>query len=264
MAMTITENVAAPPVVDPEVWQREREALLVREKAHTREGDAIAAARRRLPMYEVDAGAVLVGDGGERTLEEVFDDRSQLILKKHMFHTGKPLEHQCMGCTYNIWNIHDASYLHAEDVTFAVVADGPWSEVAPFRDFMGYQVPWYSSERLDRDGLEHLFGGTWGGFAFYLRRGESVYLTYETTARGNDRFMPALNLLDSTVYGRQEEWEDSPEGWPQRPTFTHWRTDEHGNAIGARGHGRPTPQWTRPGATPVGGTHRAPDWPGLE
>ncbi|MFC7405104.1 DUF899 family protein [Georgenia alba] len=257
--MTVTtENQAAsaPPVVDRKAWQRERAALLVREKAHTREGDAIAAARRRLPMYEVDAGAVLVGDGAERTLLEAFDDRSQLILKKHMFHTGKPFEHQCEGCTYDAWNIQDASYLHAEDVTFAVLADGPWSEVAPFRDFMGYTIPWYSAERLEESTLGLLLGGTWGGYAFYLRRGEHVYLTYETTGRGTERFGAFSNLLDSTVYGRQEEWEDSPEGWPQRPTFSHWRTDENLNPVGfSRGRtgSRPTPQWTRPGATALGG-----------
>lgn len=132
-------------------------------------------------------------------------------------------------------------------MTLAVVADGPWEEVARFRDLMGYTIPWYSGERLDPAGLEHLFGGDWGGFAFYLRRGRQVFLTNETTGRGIDRFMPALNLLDSTVYGRQEVWEDSPPHWPQRPTFAHWRTDADGRPAGGDGTGRPTAQWTRPG-----------------
>ncbi|MFX4271740.1 DUF899 family protein [Propionibacteriaceae bacterium Y1685] len=241
---------ATPPVVDQETWSRERDRLLEREKAHTREGDAIAAARRRLPMYEVDGNARFVSDTGGRTLIEVFEGRTQLVLKKHMFHQGEPPERQCMGCTYNIWNFQDASYLHAQDVTFAVIADGPWDEVDSFRRHMGYSLPWYSAEELDQENLDQLFGGTWGGFAFYLRADDRVFLTYETTARGIDRFMPALNLLDSTVYGRQEEWEDSPAGWPQRPTFAHWRTDENLHPVGDEDEGRPTPQWTRTSGQP--------------
>src|SRR5689334_22913866 len=135
---------AVPPIVDRETWRRERDALLVREKAHTREGDAIAAARRRLPMTEVDAAAVVVGDKGPTPLLDVFEGRDQLVVYKHMWHLGKPIEEQCEGCTLSIWNFQDACYLHARGVSFAVFCEGPWEAVRPFRDFMGYTLPWYS------------------------------------------------------------------------------------------------------------------------
>ncbi len=128
--MAHTEPTAAPPVVDRETWLGERTALLTREKAHTREGDAIAAARRRLPMTEVDAAAVLVGSDGPTPLLDVFEGRNQLVVYKHMWHLGKPIADQCEGCTLSIWNVQDTSYLEARDVSFAVFCQGPWDEVA--------------------------------------------------------------------------------------------------------------------------------------
>lgn len=232
---------AVPPIVDRETWQREREALLVREKAHTREGDAIAAARRRLPMTEVDATAVVVGDDGPTPLLDVFAGRDQLVAYKHMWHRGKPIEEQCEGCTLSIWSFQDACYLHARGVSFAVFCEGPWEEVRPFRDFMGYPVPWYSIEGVDDPAVAGGLCDGRGLISCYLRIGDRVFLTSEAIHRGVEAIIPSLKLLDMTVYGRQEVWEDSPEGWPQGPTYALWRTD-----------GRPTAQWTRPGATPVG------------
>lgn len=234
--MTETPTFAAPPVVDRATWQKARAELLAREKAHTRAGDAIAAARRRLPMTEVP-DVPLVGADGPTTLLEVFEGRELLITYRHMWHDGKPFEGQCEGCTLAVWHMHDPVYLRARGISFAVLCEGPWEEVAPFREFMGYVVPWFSTHAID----DPLFSGS--GAACFLRRGDRVFLTYATTARGDEPWIPTLNLLDLTVYGRQEVWEDSPEGWPQGPTYAFWRTD-----------GRPTPQWTRPGVTPVGAT----------
>ncbi|MEV0646576.1 DUF899 family protein [Phytomonospora sp. NPDC050363] len=223
-----------PRVVDRETWSRERAALLSREKAHTREGDAIAAARRRLPMTEVDAGIGFTGADGPVTLLDLFEGREQLFVFGHMWHHGGSFADQCRGCTANVWNFQDASYLNARGVTFAVVCEGAYAEIAPFREFMGYPVPWYSSAGAEAAGFPA------DAFAFFLRRGERVFLTYGTDHRGCEVMMPALLLLDMTVYGRQETWEDSPEGWPQDPAQSWFRRD-----------GRPLPQWTRPGVTAV-------------
>jgi predicted dithiol-disulfide oxidoreductase (DUF899 family) len=225
---------AVPPVVDRETWLRARNQLLAREKAHTREADAIAAARRRLPMTEV-APVSLVGENGPTRLPDIFAGRDQLVVYKHMWHLGKPVQDQCEGCTFNIWNFHNAVYLEARGVTFAVFGEGPYREMAPLREFMGYTHPWFSTYGIDDPAIA---GG--GAIACFLRRGDRVFLTYETTDRGTESIIPSLVLLDMTVYGRQEKWEDSPDGWPQDPTFSFWRTN-----------GRPTAQWTRPGVAPA-------------
>jgi predicted dithiol-disulfide oxidoreductase (DUF899 family) len=238
MTSPATHSAATPPVVDRETWLRERTALLAREKAHTREGDAIAAARRRLPMTEV-APVSLVGEHGPAPLLDIFAGRDQLVVFKHMWHPGKPFAQQCEGCTLTIWDFQNAAYLHARGITFAVFGEGPYEEMAPFREFMGYTHPWYSIHGIDDPAL---IGG--GSIACFLRQGDRVFLTYETTDRGTESMMASLKLLDMTVYGRQEEWENSPDGWPQDPTYSFWRTD-----------GRPTAQWTRPGATPIGERH---------
>ena len=221
---------STPPVVDREAWLREREKLLVREKAHTREGDAIAAARRRLPMTEV-ASISVVGEKGPTSLVDVFEGRNQLVVYKHMWHLGEPFENQCEGCTATIWDFQNAAYLEERGVTFAVFGEGPYEQMAPFRRFMGYTHPWYSSYGIDDPAIA---GG--GVIVCFLRQADRVFLTYETTGRGVEAIMGSLKLLDMTAYGRQEVWEDSPEGWPQGPTYAGWRRD-----------GRPVAQWTRPG-----------------
>jgi len=230
MTTTPLHDPATPPVVDRNTWLRDRNELLAWEKAHTRAGDAIAAARRRLPMTEV-ASVTLIGEQGPTSLLDIFAGREQLVVYKHMWHVGKPFEQQCEGCTISIWNFQNAAYLEARNVSFAVFSEGPYEELAPFRDFMGYTHPWYSTRGIDDPAIR---GG--GDIACFLRREDGVFLTYETTGRGVEAIMGSLMLLDMTVYGRQENWEDSPERWPQDPTYSFWRTD-----------GRPTAQWTRPG-----------------
>ena len=233
-----TSALPSPPVVDRDAWLRERATLLTREKAHTREGDAIAAARRRLPMTEVQP-VELVGEHGPVSLLDVFEGRDQLVVYKHMWRLGQPFEGQCEGCTLNIWDFHDAVYLEERGITFAVFGEGPYDEMAPFREFMGYTHRWYSTYGIEDPAVA---GG--GILACYLRRGDRVFLTYESDGRGTEAIMASLKLLDLTAYGRQEVWEDSPEGWPQGPTYEFWR----------RG-GRPTAQWTRPGVHSVDAQH---------
>ena len=118
----------------------------VREKAHTHEGDAIAAARRRLPMVEVDAAIPLTGPDGPVTLLETFEGRRQLIAYYHMWYTGQPAEAQCEGCTFYNGQVRELAYLHSRDVTYATFCQGPYEESVRYRDFMGWDVPWYSAQ----------------------------------------------------------------------------------------------------------------------
>lgn len=224
--------------------------LLVREKAHTREGDAIAAARRRLPMVEVDATSPVLGPDGPVPFLDVFDGRDELLVYQLMWHDGAPFEGQCEGCTVPAWQLKDAVYLHARGVSFAILTTGPWDEVAPYVAFMGYTQPWYSVR-----GLPDPIGGRMGRFTCFLRDGDRAYVTYSTTGRGTEPASPSFALLDMTPYGRGEAWQDVPDGWPQgRGPCWYWRVDADGQP--ASDTGRPAPQWTRPGAGPVHGLGR--------
>ncbi|MCW2516247.1 MAG: hypothetical protein JWR11_5289 [Mycobacterium sp.] len=235
-----------PPIVGAATWQAARDELLVREKAHTREGDAIAAARRRLPMVEFDGTVEVIGAHGPVPFLDLFDGREELVVYKHMWHDGAPHQGQCEGCTTTAWHLKEADYVNARGVSFAITTTGSWDEVAPFVDFMGYPQPWYSVR-----GLAAPIGRNMGSLTSYLRDGDRTFLTYATTGRGNERVNASLGLLDMTPYGRSETWETNPEGWPEgRHACWSWRTDAEGNATWG-GTSRPTPQWSRPGATPV-------------
>ena len=224
-----------PPVVDLATWQAARDELLAREKAHTREGDAIAAARRRLPMVEVDGSAEVTGVDGPVPFRDLFQGRDELIVYHSMWHDGAPHQGQCEGCTFNLWHMRDAVYLNARGVSFAVLTSGRWDEVARYVEFMGYPQPWYSVR-----GVEAPIATEEGHIVCYLRDGDRVFLTYSTTSRGNEPADTSLGLLDMTPYGRREAWEDNPEGWPAAP--------DAGSPAG--GHGAPT-AWP-PGVRPAG------------
>jgi len=228
-----TDSPAVPVIEDRAVWQAQLDDLLVREKAHTREGDVIAAARRRLPMVEVDPAIPLTGEHGPVPLLEVFEGRRQLITYFHMWHTGKPAQDQCEGCTFFNGQIRELSYLHSRDVTYATFCQGPYEESIAYRDFMGWDMPWYSAQ----DSAGALLAGRWFGMQVcYLRQGDRVFETYWSSGRAAEAWSPSYGLLDITVYGRQEVWEDSPPGWPQplKTSGEQFRTD-----------GRPTAQWPR-------------------
>ncbi len=163
----LAADTAQPQVTDRAAWQAQLDELLVREKAHTREGDAIAAARRRLPMVEVDAAIPLIGEHGPVPLLDVFEGRRQLIVYFHMWHDGKPAAEQCEGCTFFNGQVRELSYLHSRDVTYATFCQGPYAESIAYRDFMGWDVPWYSA----RDSADALLAGRWFGMTVcYLRR----------------------------------------------------------------------------------------------
>ena len=225
----------APAVVDRGTFQAELDALRVREKAHTREVDAIAAARRQLPMVEVDGATPLIGERGAVTLLDVFEGRHLLIAYYFMWQTGHPAPEQCEGCTFFTTQVRELSHLHCRDVTYATICQGPYDESVRYRNFMGWEMPWYSAAKgsLDillvgrRVGMMHL--------VCYLRQGSKVFETYWTWMRGVEAMDNSYRLLDLTVYGRQEKWEDSPAAWPQ-----WWEGKQR-----MRTDGRPTSQWSR-------------------
>ncbi|WP_300009674.1 DUF899 family protein [Pseudonocardia sp.] len=242
-----TAPTGRPPVVDLATWQAARDELLVREKAHTRHGDALAAARRRMPMVEFDGTVEVVGPEGPVPFLDLFGHHRELVVYKHMWHDGAPHQGQCGGCTTNAWQTKDAAvYLAARGVSYAVLTEGRWDEVAPFVEFMGYTRPWYSVRDVAAP-----VGDGMGSLTCYLRDGDRTFLTYSTTGRGNEPAGGAFGLLDMTPYGRGEAWEDNPEGWPEgRDSCWYWCSDADGHATWGP-TSRPVPQWTRPGATPV-------------
>lgn len=207
-----------PTVVDQETWQRERAALMIAEKAHTRAGDALAAQRRRLPMVRIEGDWVLQGPRGEATLLDMFEGRRQLVLYHHML---KPQDqHPCPGCSY--FGDHVSSHLehvHYNDATLAFVAEAPLDEIEAYTARMGWTMPFYSQHGTSfGDDMNPSPHGK-GSFALsvFLRDGTDVFRTYATWGRG----VEALNfgVGDILPYGRQQDFEDSPEGWPQAGTY---------------------------------------------
>jgi predicted dithiol-disulfide oxidoreductase (DUF899 family) len=201
------DELGAPKIVDRSTFQAELDALRVREKAHTREGDAIAAARRGLPMVEVDPSITLICPYGPVTLLDVFESRRQLIAYYFMWHTGRPWAEQCEGCTWVTTQVAELSYFHSRNITYAVFCHGPYDESLRYRDFIGWDIPWYSAQ----GSLDALLTGRRVGTMYivcYLRQGSNVFETYWTTRRGVEVMDYSYTLMDLTVYGRQEPWED--------------------------------------------------------
>jgi len=240
-------GTALPAIVDRANFEAELAGLRDREKAHTKEGDAIAAARRRLPMAEVDARTELIGRNGSVTLLGTFEGRRQLLAYYFMWHSGRPASEQCEGCTWVTTQVAELSYLHSRDITYAVFCQGPYDESLRYHDFMGWDVPWYSAEQS----LDTLLDGRRIGMMHvvcYVREGDRVFETYWTTRRGVEVMDYNYALMDLTVYGRQESWEDSPAGWPQECTMT--RTADGPPAwtpipMSMWPGGRPIAQWAR-------------------
>jgi predicted dithiol-disulfide oxidoreductase (DUF899 family) len=224
-----------PPIVDRATFQSQLDVLRLEEKAHTRAGDAIAAARRRLPMVEMDSATGLIGPDGPITLLDAFEDRQQLIAYYHMWFDGRPARDQCEGCTFFNGQVRELSHLHSRGVTYATLCQGPYEESVRYRDFMGWTMPWYSAQQ-SLDTL--LIGRQIGKFhvVCYLRDGDRVFETYWTNGRGDEALDNSYSLMDLTAYGRQEAWEDSPAGWPRR---------QRGDRSSMRVNGRPIAQWPR-------------------
>jgi predicted dithiol-disulfide oxidoreductase (DUF899 family) len=212
----------APPVVSPEEWKRAREELLVEEKEHTRAGDALAAKRRRMPRMRVEKDYAFEGPEGTMSLADLFDGRPQLILYRFFYEEGVAdyPERGCPGCSMVGDQIAHPAHLNGRDTTLAFISRGTQEAIAGWKERMGWElIPWYTIT----DGFDADFDvGEWHGTNVFLRDGEEIYRTYFVDARGDEKMGSTWSYLDITPLGRQEEWEDSPEGYPQTPPYQWW------------------------------------------
>jgi predicted dithiol-disulfide oxidoreductase (DUF899 family) len=219
--------VTLPEVVSEEEWRRARERLLAKEKEATRARDALAAERRRLPMVRIEKEYVFEGPSGKASLLDLFEGRRQLILYHFMFAPGVdgwPAA-GCEGCSFVVDNVGHLAHLHARDTSFVLVSRASLAQIEAYRERMSWTIPWFSSADSDFNtdfGLTTDRGETFG-LSVFLRDGDSVFRTYFTSGRGVEALGSAWTFLDLTPLGRQEEWEDSPEGWPQTPPYVWWR-----------------------------------------
>ncbi|GAB3517376.1 DUF899 domain-containing protein [Arthrobacter monumenti] len=208
-----------PLVVDQGTWRRELDALRAREKAATRELDAIAAQRRRLPMVELP-DYTLEGEEGPVRFVDVFEGKSQLIVYNHMWFPDETW--QCGGCTSFTSQFTRFDFLDNYDARFVVVTQGPIDEALAYRRRVGNRMTWYSTANSEFGADVGAPAG--GGFALnvFLRNGDTVYHTWHSSGRGVEQVSHTFPLIDLLPWGRQEQWQDSPEGWPQNPTFSGW------------------------------------------
>jgi predicted dithiol-disulfide oxidoreductase (DUF899 family) len=211
-----------PPVVSPQEWEAARETLLVKEKELTRARDAMAAQRRRMPRMAVANDYRFDGPDGSASLLHLFDGRRQLIVYRFFFQPdvdGWP-EKGCPGCSMLADQVGHLAHLNARDTTLAFVSRAPQPEVARLKERMGWDVPWYTlTDSFDAD-----FGvDEWHGTNAFLRDGVDIFRTYFINTRGDEAMGSTWSYLDITALGRQEDWEDSPDGYPQTAPYQWWR-----------------------------------------
>lgn len=217
-----------PQIVSATEWEAARERLLVKEKEATRAEDALAAERRRLPVVLIEKEYAFEGPAGTRSLLELFDGRRQLLLYHFMFAPDIPgwPDAGCVGCSMNVDQFGHLAHLHARDTAFVVVARAPLDAIEGYKRRMGWTIPWYSSagSSFNSDFGLTTDAGEDAGLSVFLRDDDgNVYRSYFSTARGLEKVGSPWSLLDLTPFGRQEEWEDSPAGWPQTPAYRWWR-----------------------------------------
>jgi predicted dithiol-disulfide oxidoreductase (DUF899 family) len=211
-----------PPIVSPQEWESAREELLVREKELTRARDALAAQRRRMPRMTVDKAYRFEGPNGPATLLDLFEGRRQLIVYRFFYEPGVAgwPEHGCRGCSFVADQVAHPAHLNARDTTLVFVSRAPQPDIERLKAQMGWElIPWYAlTDAFDED-----FGvDEWHGTNAFLRDGDRVFRTYFVNNRGDEAMGSTWSYLDITALGRQEEWEDSPEGYPQTPPYRWW------------------------------------------
>lgn len=210
-----------PSVVAPEAWEAARLDMLAKEKAHMRAGDALAAERRRMPWMAVEKTYRFEGPNGLATLLDLFEGRRQLIVYRAFFEPGVHgwPERACRGCSLVADQVSHLSHLNARDATLAYVSRAPQEDIARIKRRMGWDIPWYTIT----DGFDADFGvDEWHGHNVFIHDGDRIYRTYFTNWRGDETFGTVWSYLDITPLGRQELWEDSPEGYPQTPPYKWW------------------------------------------
>ena len=219
-----------PQVVSPEEWDAARQKLLAKEKEATRARDALAAERRRLPMVEFASGYRFEGPAGTATLLDLFEGRRQLIVYHFMF---EPDSAPCEGCSFFTDQVGHLAHLYARDTSFALATRAPVEQIEAHRRRMGWSIPWYSTLDEEFNAACGIRGGF--GLSVFLRDGERVFRTYFTSSRGVEALGSTWTFLDLTPLGRQENWEDSPEGYPQTPRYEWWRLHDEYDAVAAAG-----------------------------
>jgi predicted dithiol-disulfide oxidoreductase (DUF899 family) len=217
-----------PPIVSPQEWAAEREKLLVEEKALTKARDAMAAKRRRMPWMAVEKEYRFDGPNGSASLPDLFEGRRQLIVYRFFYapdittyaEGGSYPERACVGCSFVADQVAHLAHLNARDTTLAFVSRAPQTDIQGLKKRMGWDIPWYTlTDDFDAD-----FGvGEWHGTNAFVRDGDKVFRTYFIDNRGDEAMGSTWSYLDITALGRQEEWEDSPEGYPQTAPYQWWR-----------------------------------------
>jgi predicted dithiol-disulfide oxidoreductase (DUF899 family) len=217
------EDIAmkTPPIVSPQEWEAARQQLLVKEKEVTRARDALAAERRRMPWLPVEKTYAFDGPNGKASLVDLFDGRRQLVLYRAFFEPGVKgwPEQACIGCSMVADQAAPVDYLHARDTTLAFASRAPQADIERLKARMDWRMPWFTiTDSFDAD-----FGvGEWHGTNAFIRDGDKVFRTYFINSRGDEQMGNSWNYLDLTALGRQEEWENSPEGYPQSAPYKWW------------------------------------------
>jgi predicted dithiol-disulfide oxidoreductase (DUF899 family) len=218
-----------PPIVSPQEWDAAREQLLVEEKELTRARDALAAKRRRMPWMAVEKEYRFDGPEGPVSLLDLFEGRRQLIVYRAFYAPdvttypqggGAYPERACVGCSFLADQVAHPAHLNARDTTLAFVSRAPQAEIQGLKERMGWElIPWYTiTDDFDKD-----FGvDEWHGTNAFVRDSDRIYRTYFVGLRGDEALGSTWSYLDLTALGRQEEWEDSPEGYPQTPPYAWW------------------------------------------
>jgi predicted dithiol-disulfide oxidoreductase (DUF899 family) len=216
-----------PPIVSPQEWQAARDELLVKEKEHTRAGDALAAQRRRMPWMAVEKAYRFEGPSGPASLLDLFEGRRQLIVYRFFYAPdvtttvgGTYPERACIGCSFLADQVAHPAHLNARDTTLAFVSRAPQADIQGLKERMGWDIPWYTlTDDFDAD-----FGvDQWHGTNAFIRDGDRIFRTYFIDSRGDEAMGSTWSYLDITALGRQEAWEDSPEGYPQTAPYQWWR-----------------------------------------
>ena len=237
----VAELVAmkTPPTVPAEEWEAARQQLLVKEKALTRARDALAAERRRMPWLAVPKEYEFEGPSGKVSLLDLFEGRRQLIVYRAFFEPGVfgwP-EHACRGCSFVADQVAHLAHLNARNTTLVFASRAPQPDIERVKTRMGWQMPWYTIT----DSFDKHFGvDEWHGTNAFIRDGERVFRTYFINSRGDEQMGSTWNYLDITALGRQEEWEDSPEGYPQTPPYKWWNWHDNYEAEAS-----PDPKWVQ-------------------
>jgi predicted dithiol-disulfide oxidoreductase (DUF899 family) len=239
-----------PPIVSPEAWAKARQEMLVKEKAHTKARDALAAERRRMPWMAIEKAYAFEGPRGKMSLLDLFEGRRQLIIYRAFFEPGVfgwP-DHACRGCSLGADQVSHLAHLNARDTTLAWASRAPQKDIERVKARMGWKMPWYTiTGSFDVD-----FGvDQWHGHNAFIRDGEKIFRTYFINSRGDEAMGTVWSYLDMTALGRQETWEDSPAGYPQIAPYKWWNWHDNYDAEVS-----PHPKWVDIITDPAGAAER--------